>query len=101
MATKTQKKDQAGPDLKALGLKSAMEVFDILALLKIDGQPIIKDDRDLLDPKKKAQTVMEYFYKEFNTRPDDLPYLASLPLGALPKITQPGPGWWLAPLWPW
>ena len=69
---------QKGPDLKALGLKSPMEVIDILALLKIDGEPIIKDDRALLDPKLKAQAVMEYFHKKHNVKPNDLPYIASL-----------------------
>lgn len=67
----------AGPNFQALGLKSPMEVIDILALLKIDGEPVIKDDRALLDPKLKAQAVMEYFYKNFNVKPNDLPYLAS------------------------
>ncbi len=67
-----------GPDLKSLGLKSAQEVFDLLALLKIDGEPIIKDDRQLLDPKSKAQAVFKYFHKTFKVEPGDLPYLASL-----------------------
>ncbi|MFC1568268.1 hypothetical protein ACFL37_01055 [Candidatus Margulisiibacteriota bacterium] len=75
MATQTRNQ---GPDLKALGLKSPMEVFDILSLLKIDGEPIVKDDRQLLDPKQKAQAIMEYFHKGFQIKPSDLPYLASL-----------------------
>ena len=79
MAVNQQTKGkQAGPNLQALRLKSPMEVIDILALLKIDGEPVIKDDRALLDPKLKAQAVMEYFYKKFNVKPNDLPYLASL-----------------------
>ncbi|MFH1683605.1 MAG: hypothetical protein ABIA67_01850, partial [Candidatus Margulisiibacteriota bacterium] len=77
MAVQQQAKNK-GPDLKILGLKSPMEVIDILALLKIDGEPIIKDERALLDPKQKAQTVMEYFQIKFNVKPNDLPYLASL-----------------------
>jgi hypothetical protein len=68
----------AGPNFQALGLKSPMEVIDILALLKIDGEPIIKDDKMLLDPKQKAQAVIEYFYNKFEVKPIDLPYLASL-----------------------
>lgn len=76
MATpQTQNK---GPDLKALGLKSATEVFDLLALLKIDGEPVIKDDRTLLDPKEKARAVFEYFNGVHGIDPDTLPYLASL-----------------------
>ncbi|MFH1347518.1 MAG: hypothetical protein ABIH22_02400 [Candidatus Margulisiibacteriota bacterium] len=71
----TQKK---GPNFKALGLKSPMEVIDILALLKIDGEPVIKDDNLLLNPKLKAHAVMEYYEKNFNVKPNDLPYLASL-----------------------
>jgi len=67
-----------GPDLKTLGLKSAQEVFDLLALLKIDGEPIIKDDRQLLDPKAKAQAVFKYFHETFDVEPDELPLLASL-----------------------
>ena len=74
---KQAQKNSHGINLQALGLKSPMEVIDILALLKIDGEPVIKDDRALLDPKLKAQAVMEYFYKNFNVKPNDLPYLAS------------------------
>ncbi|MBN2058239.1 MAG: hypothetical protein JW782_05550 [Candidatus Saganbacteria bacterium] len=73
-----QKTRSNGPDLKALGLKSAKEVFDLLALLKVDGEPIIKDDRVLLDPKAKATAVFEYFHQNFGLEPDNLPYLASL-----------------------
>ena len=79
MAVPQQTKGKsAGPNLQALGLKSPMEIIDLLALLKIDGEPVIKDDRALLDPKLKAQAVMEYFHKKFNVKPNDLPYLASL-----------------------
>jgi len=79
MALHQQTKEKsAGPNLQALGLKSPMEVIDILALLKIDGEPVIKDDRALLDPKLKAQVIMEYFHKKFNIPPNDLPYLASI-----------------------
>jgi len=72
------KEKQSGPNLKALGLKSPQEVIDLLALLKIDGAPVVADDRALLDPKQKAQKVMQYFQKKFNVNPNDLPYLASL-----------------------
>ncbi len=79
MALQQQVKGKsAGPNLQALGLKSPMEVIDILALLKIDGEPVIKDDRALLDPKLKTQVIMEYFHKKFNIKPNDLPYFASL-----------------------
>lgn len=69
---------KSGPNLAALGFKSPMEVIDILALLKVDGEPIIKDDRAILDPKLKAQAVLEYFHTKFNITPNDIPYLASL-----------------------
>jgi hypothetical protein len=78
MAVRQETQPNSGPDLKALGLNSAKEIFDLLSLLKIDGEPVIKDDRMLLDPKQKAQAVMEYFYKNFKVNPNDLPYLASL-----------------------
>jgi hypothetical protein len=75
MAVEQQTKQ---PNLQALGFKSPMEVIDLLALLKIDGEPVIKDDRALTDPKLKVQAVMEYFASKFNIKPSDLPYLASL-----------------------
>jgi hypothetical protein len=78
MAVRQQTQNQSGPNLQALGLKSPMEVIDILALLKIDGEPVIKDDRSLLDPNQKAKAIMEYFLREFNVKPGDLPYLASI-----------------------
>lgn len=77
MAVQEQTKKK-GPNFKALGLKSPMEVIDILALLKIDGEPVIKDDKLLLDPKLKAHAVMEYYAENFKVKPNDLPYLASL-----------------------
>lgn len=73
-----QKQQSKGPDLKALGLKSVQEVFDLLGLLKIDGEPIIKDDRDLLEPKAKANAIFRYFHQNYGMEPDALPYLASL-----------------------
>jgi len=64
--------------LKSLGLKSPMEVIDILALLKVDGEPIVKDDAALLDPKAKAQAVMQYFLEKHNKQPNELPYIAAI-----------------------
>ncbi len=78
MTNNTAQKQAAGPNLQALGLKSPMEVIDILALLKIDGEPVIKDDKVVLDPQAKAQAVIEFYVNKFNARPNDLPYLASL-----------------------
>jgi len=75
MENKTENK---GPNLKALGFNNPMDIIDLLALIKIDGEPIIKDEQVLLDPKLKAQAVMEYFLKRFNLKPNDLPYFASL-----------------------
>lgn len=78
MAMRQQTKQNKPADLKALGLKSPMEVIDILSLLRIDGEPVIKDDKDLLDPKRKAQAVVEFYTSNFQIEPKDLPYLASL-----------------------
>jgi hypothetical protein len=74
----TPQTQNKGPDLKALGLKSATEVFDLLALLNVDGEPVIKNERILLDPKDKARAVFEYFNVNFGIEADNLPYLASL-----------------------
>ncbi|NQT30435.1 MAG: hypothetical protein HQ596_07670 [Candidatus Saganbacteria bacterium] len=78
MTVQPQTKSKSGPNLAILGLKSPMEVIDILGLLKIDGKPIIKDEQTLLDPKKKAQAIMEFFQKNFKVKPNNLPHLASL-----------------------
>ena len=79
MAQKTQQQVKSkGPNLQALGLKSPMEAIDILGLLRIDGHPIIKDDNTLLDPQAKANTIVEYFHKNYNLKPSQLPYLASI-----------------------
>ena len=77
MATET-KANSSGPDIKALGFNSPMEVIDLLSILRINGQPVIIDDKSLLDPKTKAQAVIEYFNKHYKIQPKDLPYLASL-----------------------
>lgn len=78
MAIRQKAKNTSAPNIQALGLKSPMEVIDILALLKIDGEPIIKEDKLLLNPNTKAQAVMKYFQEKFKLPPQDLPYLASL-----------------------
>lgn len=73
-----QKQVKKGPDLKALGLKSPMEVIDILAIIKIDGKSVISDHNILLNPKAKAQAVVEFYHSNFNVKPNDLPYVASM-----------------------
>jgi hypothetical protein len=78
MAIDSAKTNPSGPDLKALGLNSPMEVIDILAALKIDGKPVIIDDKAHLDPNLKAQTVMKFFNENFNMQPKELPHLASV-----------------------
>ncbi|MFH1541644.1 MAG: hypothetical protein ABIE84_00945 [bacterium] len=77
MNTQTDNKPK-GPDLKALGFNSPMDIIDLLALLKVDGKAIVSNNQAILDPKLKAQAVMEYFQREFKIQPSDLPYLASL-----------------------
>jgi hypothetical protein len=67
-----------GPNFQALGIKSPMEVIDILSLLKVDGEPIIKDDKAFLDPKAKANAVVEYFSQNFGVSAKELPYVASV-----------------------
>jgi len=78
MAVETARANQAGPDLKALGLNSPMEVIDILAALKIDGKPIIIDDKAFLNPQMKAEQVMKYFHENFGMKTNELPHLASV-----------------------
>jgi hypothetical protein len=67
-----------GPDLKALGLNSPMEVIDILGAMNIDGQPVITDDKAHLNPTVKAETVVKFFTENFNMKPSELPQLASV-----------------------
>lgn len=76
--TTNTKEAPKGPNLPLLGFKTPMDVIDLLAIIKIDDEPVIKEERCLLDPKLKAQAVMEYYYKKFKVDPNDLPYLASL-----------------------
>ena len=67
-----------GPDLKALGLISPMEVIDILGAMKIDGQPVIIDDKAFLNPQMKAEQVLKFFNENFNMKPSELPHLAAV-----------------------
>jgi hypothetical protein len=78
MANQATKENQAGPNLQALGLKSPMEVIDILGAVKIDGAPIITDDKAFLNPQLKAELVVRYFNEKFGVKPSELPHLASL-----------------------
>ena len=55
-----------------------MEVIDILGALKVDGQPVIIDDKAFLNPQMKAEQVLKYFNENFNMRPNELPHLASV-----------------------
>ena len=77
MTNNGQEEKKSGPNLQALGLKSSMEVIDILGLLRIDGEPVIKNDQSLLDPKEKARAVIEYFVDKHNLKPGELPYVAA------------------------
>ena len=77
MANQT-KENPAGPNLSVLGLKSPMEVIDILATLKIDGLGAITDERAHLNPQLKAETVVKYFGEKFGVKPNELPYVASV-----------------------
>ena len=78
MTNNTAQKQAAGPNLQALGLKSPMEVIDILALLKIDGQPIINDDKAYLDPQLKAELVIKTLLEKHGVKPNSLPFIASV-----------------------
>jgi len=78
MAIEAGKINQGGLDLKTLGLNSPMEVIDILAALKVDGKPVITDDKALLNPQVKAEHVMNYFKENFNMKSNELPHLASV-----------------------
>ncbi len=69
--------NQSGPNFQALGITPG-QVIDILGALKVDGQPVISDDRAFTDPNLKAQAVMEYFNKHFGVSPNELPHLASV-----------------------
>jgi hypothetical protein len=55
-----------------------MEVIDILGAMKIDGQPVIIDDKAHLNPQMKAEQVIKFFNENFNVKPNDLPHLASV-----------------------
>lgn len=68
--------NKAGINLQLLGFKSPMEVIDLLALIKVDGEPVVKDDKSFLDPRIKAKEVLEYFHNNFGVIPDELPFVA-------------------------
>lgn len=54
-----------------------MEVIDLLGALKIDGVPVITDEKTLLNPQLKAEIVIRYFGEKFGVKGSELPYLAS------------------------
>jgi hypothetical protein len=76
MENQKPQEKQGGINLQLLGFKSPMEVIDLLALIKVDGDPVVKDDKSFLDPRLKAKEVMEYFHKHFGVIPDKLPFIA-------------------------
>ena len=78
MAVGPVQTNTSGPDLKGLGLSSPMEIIDILGALKIDGQPVITDDKAHLNPTVKAEAVVKFFTDNFNMKPSELPHLASV-----------------------
>jgi len=78
MAIGARETNQPGPNLKALGFDSPMEVIDLLAALKIDGKPVIMDDKAFLNPQMKAEQVIKFFNENFNIKPNELPRLASV-----------------------
>jgi hypothetical protein len=78
MAVRPQTKPNKKSAIQNLGLKSPMEVIDILSLCRVEGEPVIKDDKDWLDPNRKAKAVVSFFTSKFDIDPKDLPYLASL-----------------------
>ena len=67
-----------GPDLKALGLNSPIEVIDILGALKIDGKPVILDDKAFLNPQLKTEQIVKFFKDNYNVKPNELPHLAAV-----------------------
>ncbi|MCU0640689.1 MAG: hypothetical protein MUC35_01225 [Candidatus Margulisbacteria bacterium] len=78
MASGPVQNNSGGPDLKSLGLNSPLEVIDILGAMKIDGRPVITDDKAHLNPTVKAETVVKFFTENFNMKPSELPHLASV-----------------------
>jgi hypothetical protein len=65
-------------NLKTLGLKSPLEVIDILGALKIDGVPIINDEKVILNQQLKAEAIFKFFATKFGVKPNELPIIASL-----------------------
>ena len=49
MQAQEERSKPAGLDLKKLGFNSPMEIINLLALIKVDGQPIIKEGRANFD----------------------------------------------------
>ena len=64
--------------MKSLGLKSPMEVIDILGALKIDGVPIINDEKVILNQQLKTEAIFKFFAAKFGVQPNELPYVAAL-----------------------
>jgi hypothetical protein len=62
----------------AYGIRDANEVITILGALKIDGTPVITDDKAALNPQMKAEQVMKFFNDNFKIKPADLPQVASV-----------------------
>lgn len=75
-------KQSSVPDLKTLGLKSPMEVIDVLSLLEFDSgsgkKLVINDDKAFLNPQLKAEQVIKFFKDNFDLSPNELPRLASI-----------------------
>gem|GEM_PF-3072674 len=53
-----------------------MEAIDILSLLKVGNELVVKDDKAFLDPKAKAEAVVDFF-KKAGCSPNDLLHLAA------------------------
>jgi len=76
MAAPTKKDN--GPNLAALGLRSPMEVIDILAMVKIGETRVVTDDSAALNPQLKADLVVKFFREKMGIKPSLLPYMASI-----------------------
>ncbi len=64
------------PNTAPLGLDSPMEAINILALLKIGDELVVKGDKAFLDPKAKTDAVVAFFKKAGFT-PNDLLHFAA------------------------
>jgi hypothetical protein len=74
----TEQKKSGGLNLQALGFNSPMEIIDLLALIKVDGVPVISDDSACLNPKTKTEHVLRFFQEKFGVKAPLLPYVASI-----------------------